>query len=374
MKFVVKKSRLFALIRKELHQIIKDPSSLIVTFILPSILLFIYGCGVSLDYKNLAIGLVLEDTTPVAQSFAKALTDSRYFSVSIEREKEPLYHQLIEGKLKGVVVVPSWFSSFLGRKSQTAPIQVIADGSDPNTANFVQNYVAGAFQNWLIEEKKQAPHQAKAILEPRYWFNEELESRFFLVPGSIALIMTLIGTLLTSLVIAREWERGTMESLMATPVTIYELLIAKFISYFGLGMLSFFFSTFVALFLFDVPLRGSFLLLTFVTVAFLFIALGMGLLISTVAKNQFVASQAALISAFLPAFMLSGFLFEIASMPWVIRLVTAIIPAKYYVTCLQTLFLAGNAFSLILQNLLIMIVIGIFLFFWIAKKTKKRLD
>lgn len=366
--------RLKSLIVKECLQILRDPSSIIITFILPIIFLFIYGYGVSLDYTNLSIGLVLEETNPDAQSFAKALTDSHYFSVQIERDRHLLDEKLITGEIKGIVVIPSYFFSFRQLQSQVAPIQVIADGSDPNTAHFVQNYVEGAFETWLKEEKIFTPPNPPVQLEPRFWFNEELDSRNFLVPGSIALIVTLIGTLLTSLVVSKEWEQGTMESLMATPVTIYELVLGKFISYFFLGIGTFIFATLVAVFFYQVPIRGSWLLLFMTTAIYLFIALGMGLLISTLAKNQFVASQAAVISAFLPAFMLSDFLFEISSMPAIIRWITVLVPARYYVTCLQTLFLAGDVPSLILRNSAIMIAMSIGLFFLIAKKTVKRLE
>ena len=367
-------TRLKALIIKEFHQIVRDPSSILISFILPAILLFIYGYGISLDYKHLKIGLVLEDTAPDVQSFAKALSDSPYFSVEISRERSEFERQLTCGSIRGIVIVPSYFSAFKERKDQTAPIQVIADGSEPNTAHFVQNYVQGAFHNWLKQEAKTVSEVPHIALEPRYWFNEELKSRNFLIPGSIALIMTLIGTLLTSLVVAREWERGTMEAIMATPVKIAELVLGKLISYFFLAMASFIFSTCIAFFLFGVPLRGSFLLLTFSTIIFLFIALGMGLLISTLSKNQFVASQAALISAFLPAFMLSGFIFEISSMPAPIQWLTYLIPAKYYVSCLQTIFLAGNVWALVFRNIGIMALFGIIAFLYTARKTVKRLD
>ncbi|HAB99882.1 MAG TPA: hypothetical protein DCE71_08680 [Parachlamydiales bacterium] len=368
--------RLKALIIKEFYQIIRDPSSILISLVLPAILLFIYGYGISLDYKHLKIGLVLEDTAPDVQSFAKALTDSSYFSVDIGRHQRDFDKKLVDGSVRGIVVVPSYFSSFRQRTDLIAPIQVIADGSEPNTANFVQNYVQGAFQNWLVQEiisSRWAPWET-IRLEPRFWFNEELESRNFLIPGSIALIMTLIGTLLTSLVVAREWERGTMEALMATPVTIAELVLGKLISYFMLGMISFFFSAAIALFFYDIPLRGSWILLTLCSMVFLWAALGMGLLISTTSKNQFVASQAAIISGFLPAFMLSGFIFEISSMPQPIQWLTYLIPAKYFVSCLQTIFLAGTVGKLIAYNLAAMACIGLLLFLYTARITVKRLD
>lgn len=365
--------RLYALIRKEFQQIIRDASSVLISLVLPAILLFIYGYGISLDYKHLKIGLVLEDTSPLAQSFAKALTNSSYFSVEIERDRERVTKKLVEGSIRGIVVVPSYFSAFAERRRYAAPIQVIADGSEPNTAHFVQNYVEGAFYNWLQMEP-QVPRGASIAIEPRFWFNEAMESRYFLIPGSIALIMTLIGTLLTALVMAREWERGTMESLMATPVHIGEIIAAKLISYFLMGMLSFCFSSACALLLFQVPLRGSWLLLTMATIAFLFVALGMGLLISTASKNQFAASQAAVVSAFLPAFMLSGFIFEISSMPWPIRWLTYLMPVKYYVSCLQTLFLTGNVFRFVGYNILAMLGIGLIFLVLNLRKTVKRLD
>ena len=339
----MKLRRLKALVTKEFCQIVRDPSSILISLVLPAILLFIYGYGISLDYKKLRVGLVLEDTSPTAQSFAKALTDSEYFSVQIGRSRKEFNYKLIDGSIRGLIVVPSYFSAFRQENSHIAPIQVIADGSDPNTANFVQNYTQGAFQNWLVQEMISShwTPPSPIQIEPRFWFNEQLESRNFLIPGSIALIMTLIGTLLTSLVV---------------------------------GMISFFFSVAIALFVYNIPLRGSWFLLIFSTMVFLWTALGLGLLISTTSKNQFVASQAAIISAFLPAFMLSGFLFEVSSMPPPIQWLTFIIPAKYFVSCLQTIFLAGTVWRLILYNLFLMACIGLGLFLYTARITVKRLD
>ncbi len=368
--------RIKALVVKEFYQIVRDPSSILISLVLPAILLFIYGYGISLDYKDLKIGLVLEDASPDAQSFAKALTDSSYFSVEIGRHQREFDDKLIDGSLRGIVVVPAYFSSFRQRTDSIAPILVIADGSEPNTANFVQNYVQAAFQNWMVQEQISSKWRRwiPVSLQPRYWFNEELESRNFLIPGSIALIMTLIGTLLTSLVVAREWERGTMEALMATPVTIVEIVLGKLISYFLLGMVSFLFSTSIALFFYQIPLRGSWLILAFSSMVFLWAALGLGLLVSTASKNQFIASQAAIISAFLPAFMLSGFIFEISSMPPAIQWLTYIIPAKYFVSCLQTIFLAGSVGKLLSYNIAAMFILGLLLFLYTARITVKRLD
>lgn len=368
--------RLRALINKEFYQIIRDPSSILISVVLPLILLFVYGFGVSLDMNHLNIGLVLEDTAPDALSFAKSLMDSPYFNVKVGRHRKEFEDDIIKGTIRGIVVIPSYFSQFRKRQDNQAPIQVIADGSEPNTANFVQNYVAGAWQNWLQQEAISSHLQGlpRVNIQSRFWYNEELESRYFLMPGSLAIVMTLIGTLLTALVVSREWERGTMEALMATPVTIGELLVGKLIPYFILGMCSMVICFVVSVFFYQVPFRGSLLLLTLVSSVFLLSALALGLLISTIAKNQFVASQMAMLAGFLPGFILSGFIFEISSMPFPIRIITYFIPAKYFVSSLQTLFLVGNVWRLILINLLCMSIFAAAIFLITAKKTVKRLD
>jgi len=368
--------RIKALMIKEYFQILRDPSSLIISVILPMILLFLYGYGVSLDMNHLRIGLVLEDSSPDAQSFAKSLTDSKYFEVKIGRHRSEFTEDITRGNIRGIVVVPSYFSQFRDNPDQVAPIQVIADGSEPNTANFVQNYVQGAWLNWLQQEAISNKIKGLPSINPqiRFWFNEELESRNFLIPGSLAITMSLIGTLLTALVVAREWERGTMEALMATPVKIYEILIAKLIPYFTLGMGSMLLTTATAVLWYHIPLRGSLILLTIVTGVFLVSALSVGLLISTLSKNQFVASQIAIIASFLPAFILSGFIFEISSMPLPIRTITYLVPARYFVSSLQTIFLAGDIKTLIMKNILFMLIFGTLLFTITAMKSPKRLD
>lgn len=368
--------RIKALIIKEFYQIIRDPSSFLIGIVMPLLLLFLYGFGVSLDMNHLKIGLVLEDTAPDAQSFAKALTDSPYFEVHIARHREELVEEMIKGNIRGIVVVPTYFSQFKRDPSNVAPIQVIADGSEPNTASFVQNYVQGAWQSWQNQQSKGRTLQETptARLQPRFWYNEQLESRNFLIPGSLALIMTLIGTLLTALVVAREWERGTMEALMSTPVGIFELIVGKLVPYFIFGMTSMAMCVGIAVMLYGVPLRGSIWVLGVVSGVFLITALALGLLISTLARNQLLAAQASQVIAFLPAFILSGFIFEISSMPFLIQMISAVIPARYFVSSLQTLFLVGNVKSLILFNLIPMFAVGLLLIVITARITVKRLD
>ncbi len=372
-----KHSRLYALLVKETYQILRDPSSFLISIVLPVLLLFLYGYGVSLDLKHLRIGLALEDTAPDARSFAQSLTDSRYFDVHIARDHRELQDLVVSGEIRGMVVIPSYFSQYHDRHATTAPIQVIADGSEANTANFVLNYVQGAFQNWISQESlthnlNGPPPLINTV--PRFWYNEQLESRYFLLSGSLAIIMTLIGALLPALVVAREWERGTMEALMSTPVTIRELILGKVVPYFCLGMISMLICALVAVFFYGLPMRGSWIVLALVSAVFLFSALGLGLMISTLTRSQILAYQITLVVSFLPAYILSGFLFEIWSMPQWIQAITHIIPARYFVQSLQTLFLVGNVWDLILFDLVPMALIGAIFYAITIFKTVKRLD
>jgi len=367
--------RLRGLMRKEALQIVRDPSSIAIAFLLPLVLLLIFGYGVSLDAKNVPLGLVVEYPSPQTTSFTASFQQSPYFDPHhfshIKEAEEALRH----GEIKGIVWMRGNFDEQL-LSGETAPIAVFVNGVNANTARLVQGYVQGAWTTWL-QDYARAQGKALAIpvkLEQRVWFNPGLRSRDYLVPGLIAVIMTLIGALLTALVVAREWERGTMEALMVTPVTIREILLGKLVPYFLLGMGGLLFSVAMAVWMFEVPLRGSLLLLLATSALFLLAALAMGLLISTLAKNQFVAGQAAILATFLPAFILSGFIFDIGSMPKPIQWLTHIIAARYYVAILQTVFLAGNVWSVVLVNALALIVItGVFMGL-VRRRTSKRLE
>lgn len=371
----MKLRRVNALMAKEFVQILRDPSSLLIAFVLPMILLFLFGYGVSLDAKQIKISVVLNDSGAEANSLASAFFANPYFTAHFTHNIKPAENDILSGRSRGIVVIDSNFSSSLHSGPRQATVQVIADGSETNTANYVQNYSQGIISSWLVQQKLRLSQTMKsgATLIPRFWFNPELQSKDSLVPGAIAIIMAVIGTLLTALVVAREWERGTMEAMMATPVTIAEVIIGKLIPYFILGLTAMLISVIAAIFLFKVPFHGSFPALIATSVAFLLAALGQGLLISTATKNQFVAAQVAMVSGFLPAFLLSGFIFEIASMPLPIRILTHIIPARYLVTNLQTLFLVGDVWSLLLPNIAVLLLLATILFAITAKKTAKRL-
>lgn len=370
-----RRRRFTALMRKETLQIFRDPSSILIAFVLPLILLFLFGYGVSLDATVVRVGMVVETPSPAARELVAAFRGSRYFDVEIGRDRRAFEDALVAGRIKGIVVIPSDFAAALADPEDAPAIQVIADGTQPNTASFVQNYARGVLATWVeIQRARTGGEGGPAIeLAQRFWFNPELSSRNFLVPGSIAIVMTLIGTLLTALVIAREWERGTMEAMMATPVSVAELLAGKLLPYFALGLASMALCVAIAVFLFGVPFRGSIVALLALSAAFLCPALGQGLLISAVTKNQFVASQVALLSGFLPAFLLSGFIFEIGSMPAPIRWLSQIVAASYFIPSLQTVFLAGDIWAMFVRDIAVMLGIGAVFFALAARNTRKRL-
>ena len=363
--------RLLALVRKETLQAVRDPSAILIAFVLPVILLFLFAFAVSLDVRDVRLGLVLESDSADAQSLAAAFSGTRYFEVTPARNRQAIEPHLIAGDLHGMVVIPADFSQRLAEPERGPPVQVITDGTQPNTANFVGAYAEGVVRNWLAGRGQAA---APVELIPRFWFNPEVESRRFLLPGAIAIIMTMIGTLLTAMVVSREWERGTMEALMSTPAGILEILVGKLLPYFGLGLIATLVCASVSVTLFDVPLRGSWFALLALSAVFLVPALGQGLLISALARNQFVAAQIALISGFLPALLLSGFLFEIDSMPLVIRALTHVVAARWFVASLQSVFLSGDIWAQFLPNMAFMLAIGAVFFTITAVKTRKSLD
>jgi ABC-2 type transport system permease protein len=367
--------RIRALIVKETLQVVRDPSSFVVAFVLPGLLLFLFGFGISFDATRLKIGLVIEEPTPAEREFMTALADSPYFDVRHSSDRRAFMDDLSAGAINGVIVLAGDFAQRLAR-GDTAAIQVITDGSDPNTAGLVGGYMQGAWASWQAQRALGADVSppGQIDIEPRFWFNPELESRRFLVPGSISLIQMMIGSLLTALVVSREWERGTMEALLATPVGVFEFMVGKLVPNFILGMCAMGVSVLASLLVFDIPLRGSVVTLSLFTAVFLAVALGLGLLISTVARTQFLASQMAMLVAFLPGLYFSGFLFEVASMPAPLRLFAKIVPAGYYVRGLQTIFLAGDIWAVILPAGGILLLMSTILFALTARNTRQRLD
>lgn len=344
--------RVRALCRKETLQIIRDPSSILMAFIMPAVLLFVFGYGVNLDTTVSPVALVLHDQGPAARSLAATMAGNPSLRVQTVRTTDEADARLRAGKVRGYVVIDTNFSRDLAAGDAPA-MQIITDGSLPNTATVVAGNVRGVLASWqaqwLADHGGAVP--AAIGIEERAWFNPSTESRNFLIPGSIVIIMTVLGALLTALVVAREWERGTMESLLATQITRGELLLAKLLPYYALAIIAMLTCMLVATTFMGVPFRGSLALLLLVTTLFLGGTLGLGLLISTKTRNQFNASQGALNAAYMPAMMLSGFVYEISSMPKAIQYVANLLPARYFVSSIQTLFQAGNVWAVLLPNM-----------------------
>lgn len=355
--------RVRGLLRKEFLQIMRDPSAIAIAFLLPAILLMLFGYGVSLDARNVPLALVVEEPTPLAVDFASQFNHSPYFRPRWFANAQPAEAAMDAREVEGIVWLRNDFQRHAMRGGSTS-IGVLVNGVDANNARLIEGYIQQIWIKWLRSQAAFAGHPAvlPVDLHPRVWFNPSVQSRDYLMPGLIGLIMTLTGALLTALVIAREWERGTMEALMATPLAIGEILFAKLIPYFMLGMGGMAASVAMAVFQFGVPLHGSLWILTLSSAIFLLATLGMGLLISTFARNQFVAGQIAITATFLPALILSGFIFDIGSMPKAIQIITYIVPARYFVAILQSLFLAGDIWAIIVPNVLgLLLMASIFL-------------
>jgi ABC-2 type transport system permease protein len=342
--------RIWSLVRKETYQMARDPSSIAIGVVFPVILILLFGYGLSLDVTDLAVAVVLEDSSSDAIELAAGFQLSPYFDARLVTSMAQANELMLTRQVDGIVRIRPDFARHLVLGD--AEVQVLVHGTDSNRARIIQGYAQGAVGQFAARrtaEGKSVP-AGPVRMQDRLWFNAANDSHYFLVPGLIVLVMTLIGAMLTALVMAREWERGTLEALFVTPVQADEVLLGKTIPNFVLGMVGLALCLLAAKFLFQVPVRGSVWVLAGSSMLYLLVALGIGLLISSATKSQFVATQVTMLVSFLPAFMLSGFLFDLRSMPAVVRGITYILPARYYVALLQTAFLAGNVGSVLVPN------------------------
>lgn len=364
--------RICALVRKEGWQLLRDPSSIAIGIVMPVALLILFGYGINLDVKNVPVAIVMEDASSTAQGVASAFELSSYFSATPVKTMAEAEDQLMASQVRAIVRIPPDFAR--SQQSGNAQIQIVVNGSDANTARISLSYAQAAIGTWAAKEAARGGTTGSGItIESRLWFNEANDSTYFLVPGLIVLVMTLIGALLTALVMAREWERGTFEALFVTPVHSLEILLGKTVPYFLLGLAGLALCVIGSKLLFGVPLRGSLLILTFVSMLYLLVALGLGLVISSATKSQFVASQVTMFATFLPAMMLSGFMYDVRSMPVAVQVITYIFPARYFVTLLQTLFLAGNIWNVILPNAAVLAAMAAALLSLSVRLTRKRI-
>jgi len=367
--------RLCGLLRKEYLQIKRDPSSILLALVMPLIMLFLFGYGVSLNPTRIPVAIVATESSPAVNDLIARFSLSSYFKplfVTSVTEAQTLVNN---GEVDGFINIRDGFTGDLVKTGQ-AQVQVIVNGIDANRARLIAGYARGAIEKWreLRQSRGEELTYGGVLIESRIRFNESNESRYFLVPGLIALIMTLIGTLLTALVIAREWERGTMEAILVTPLRLRELLLGKLIPYYILGMLGMLISVAGGIWIFNVPLRGSFILLFLLSSLFLIASLGFGLAISATVRAQFIAAQIAILAGFLPAFFLSGMLFDLESTPPVIQLVSHIIPARHFVAISHTLFLAGNIASVLWPAAAALTLMAAVLLFIVRRKLSKRLE
>ncbi|HEV3415587.1 MAG TPA: ABC transporter permease [Pirellulales bacterium] len=365
--------RVSALVKKESRQIFRDPSSVAIGVVLPLVLILLFGYGLSLDVTNVPVAVVLEDPSPEATEAAASFELSSYFNARVTTSMSLAERWMLERRVDAVIRFRPDFSRRLNLGN--AEVQVLVHGTDANTARIIQVYAEGALGQWAARqaaEGKPVPN-GPVVVQNRLWFNDANDSHYFLVPGLVVLVMTLIGALLTALVMAREWERGTLEALFVTPVRSDEILLGKTIPYFALGMIGWLLCILAAQFLFHVPLRGSLTVLAAASMLYLLVALSIGLLISSVTRSQFVASQMTIVVTFLPAMMLSGFLFDLRSIPTGVRMLTYVVPARYFVAVLQTVFLAGDIWSVILPSAAMLAVFAAVLLSLTRGVTRKRL-
>ena len=362
-----------AILVKEWAQIWRDPSTIGLVVVLPLLLMFLFGSAVSLDTTGTRTGLVDHDRSAASRDLAAAFARNRYFAVTEANAVAPLERKLMKDELRGIIVIPEGFGAGLstGRPSD---VQVITDGAQPNTAAFLAGHARGLVASWSAARARErgTGGDAPLTVNARYRYNPGLQSRYTLVPGAIAIVMAMIGTMLTALIMAREYERGTMEGLLASPVSVPALVGAKLLPSFILGLASTAVCVGVAVTAYDLPFRGSFPALLLISASFLSAVLGQGLLISAGTRNQFVSTQFALLSGFLPSLLLSGFLFEIDSMPVAIQWLTYIVPARYLIPSLQSVFLTGDLWPLFLPNVAIMTGFGVF-FFWRVTRSIGRI-
>lgn len=366
--------RWWALTKKESRQLLRDRSNLLLALGLPIILILIFGYGVSLDVRNVRMGVVIEQPSVEAVDIVSGMTLSRYFKPRSFASIQTARAALRDGDIEGIVRLNSDFSR--GFADGDGHVQLILSGTDISRAMSIRLYFNQLVQQWAAKQVDRQGLNSGAGIQVvnRMWYNDANSSQWFLVPGLIVLIMTLVGTLQTALVMAREWERGTLEALFVSPVRPTEVLLAKITPYFVVGMMGLALCMLAARFLFEVPVQGSLWLILLGSMLYMLVSLGIGLLISAATKNQFLASQIAILASFMPAVMLSGFAFDLRNVPWFIEVCGYLLPATYFMELVRTLFLAGNVDLIVIRDTGILALYAVGLLLLARRFTRKRLD
>jgi ABC-2 type transport system permease protein len=368
--------RFRGLLRKEFVQIVRDPSSIAIALVMPVVLLLLIGYGISLDARDVRFGLVDENRSVESAGLYHSFASTRYFQPTRFVDTRQAEAALMRGDISGFAVLRGDFSRKVADPLQAAEIGIFVNGVDANNARIVTGYALGTIEKWAVAYRRHRGQKGglAVSVEHRYWFNPEIRSANFIVPGLIAMVMTMIGALLTALVVAREWERGTMEAIMVSPASMTEIMLGKLCAYFVLGLGGLAVSVGLGIFVFEVPFRGSFLVLLALSSVFLVVALAMGLVISTIVRSQFVAAQLAFLITFMPALILSGMMFDIASMPGWLQAVTTVFAARYFVSSLQTLFLAGTVWPILLPDLLALLGFAVLFLTVAIARTRRSLE
>lgn len=377
----MKGRRTWAVARKEVLHIVRDPRSLGMAVAIPMLLLVLFGYALTLDVDRVPLVIWDHSQTQASRDFVGRFSASRYFAVQdYVRNYREVEHAVDSGRALVALVVPGDFASRVA-SGEVTPVQLIVDGSDSNTATIAMGYAETIAQAYSQEIAVSAVARGAGATEvsvaldvrPRVWFNADMESRNYIIPGLIAVIMMVIAALLTSLTIAREWERGTMEQLISTPVTGPELILGKLLPYFAIGLLDVVLAMLMAQFLFNVPMRGSPALVLAFAAVFLAGALSLGILISIVTKSQLLASQLAMVLTFLPSFLLSDFMYAVSNMPAPIQAITYLVPARYFVGALKGIYLKGIGLEVLALEAILLTVFGVVVVTVATVKFKKAL-
>lgn len=376
----MKPQRIRAVARKEFLHVLRDPRSLIMGLAIPMMMLFMFGYALTLDVDRVPLTVWDQSATPESRAFLARFTSSRYFALTGTADNYRAIEQAIdERRALLALVVPSGFARDLAAGRAVA-VQLLVDGSDANTATIALGYADAIFAGYArevrLEELRRRGGQTlrpPLQVEPRVWFNADMLSRNAIVPGLIAVLMMIIAALLTSLTVAREWESGTMEQLIATPLTGSELIVGKLVPYFCIGLFDLTLALLAGRYIFNVPFRGDRPLLLGLSLLYLLVALSLGMLISIAGKSQFVASQFAMVATLLPAFLLSGFVFPIENMPAVLQLFSHVIPARYFITILRGLYLKGVGPAVLWSEALLLALFGAVFLFVAMRKFKKKI-
>jgi len=375
--------RIIPLARKESLHIRRDPRSLYLAIGLPIVLVLLFGYAITFDIRHVPIGIIDQDGSVLSRDLAARMMSSDYFDLRfVSKDYSRVERLLDEGRVKIIIAIPADFSKDVGRGA-SPPLQLLVDGTNNNTALIALGYLSRLIQKFAADMLTENMNRQGGLTSGgfpsieariRIWYNPELKSANFIVPGLIAVVMMVMTAMLTSLTIAREWENGTMEQLIAGPVRAHEIIIGKLIPYFGLGIAQVVLIVLAGKIIFKVPFRGNLVCLFTVSAIFLFCGLGIGLFVSITAKSQQLAYSLSILTSMLPSFLLSGFIAPIASMPKVIQLVTYLVPAKYFLKTLRGIFLKGYGFSLVWPEIIALSVFGALIFAACVKRLKLRLE